>query len=140
MRNRTVTTVISAPRDDVFEYLSNIDNLPDWATEFARELRWEGGEALIRNGLGEFVFRIAADPKTGVIDMFAGPTPDELALFPTRVVGLPAGDTAFTFTMFQAPGMPDELFDFQHASLVRECENIRARLGSSGSGIDSTRG
>ena len=55
MRNRTVTTVISAPRDDVFEYLSNIDNLPDWATEFARELRWEGGEALIRNGLGEFV-------------------------------------------------------------------------------------
>ena len=43
----------------------------------------------MRNGLGEFVFRIEADPRTGVIDMFAGPQPDGLALFPTRVVALP---------------------------------------------------
>ncbi|MBA3374501.1 MAG: SRPBCC family protein, partial [Actinobacteria bacterium] len=119
MRSKTVTTVVSAPRDQVFEYLSNIDNLPDWATEFARELRWEEGEAVIRNGLGEFVFRIAADSRTGVIDMMAGPTPDELSLFPARVIGMPGGETAFTFTMFQGPGMPDALFDAQHASLVR---------------------
>jgi len=140
MRSKTVTAVLSAPRESVFEYLSNIDNLPDWATEFARELRWEGGEAFIRNGLGEFVFRIAADLETGVIDMLAGPTSDELALFPTRVVGLPGGDTAFMFTMFQRPGMPDELFDSQHASLVREFENIRARFGGSGSPIGSPGG
>ena len=80
------------------------------------------------NGLGEFVFRIAADPNTGVIDILSGPSADELALFPTRVVALPGGRSAFTFTMFQAPEMPDALFESQHSSLVREFDNIRARF------------
>jgi hypothetical protein len=30
--------------------------------------------------------------------------------------------------MFQAPDMPDELFESQHASLKREFENIEAIL------------
>ena len=128
MRSETVTAVLDAPRDEVFDYFSQIENLPDWATEFARELTSKDGEAVVVNGLGEFVFRIAADSDTGVIDMLSGPTADDLALFPTRVVGLPGGRSAFSFTMFQAPEMPDELFESQHASLVREFDNIRARF------------
>lgn len=128
MRSETVTTVLDAPADDVYDYLSRIENLPQWANEFARELTWQEGEAVVRNGLGEFVFRMNADPETRVIDMFAGPSSDELALFPTRVVELSRDTSAFSFTMFQAPGMPDELFDSQHASLRREFENIRARF------------
>jgi hypothetical protein len=125
MTSRTVTEVLDAPKEEVFAFLSQIDNLPRWATEFARELRYEDGKAKVVNGLGEFSIRIAADAATGVIDMYAGPTEDELALFPTRVVALPGGTSAFTFTMFQAPGMPDELFESQYESLLREFENIR---------------
>jgi uncharacterized protein YndB with AHSA1/START domain len=128
VRSETVTTVLDAPANDVYEYLSNVENLPEWANEFARELKWRDGEAIVSNGLGEFVFRIEADPETGVIDMLAGPTPDEFALFPTRVVELTEEKTAFSFTMFQPPGMPNELFESQHASLQREFENIRARF------------
>jgi hypothetical protein len=125
MQTRTVTTVLEAPRDEVFGYLSKVENLPEWATEFARELKYENGHAKVVNGLGEFYFTIDADPDTGVIDMYAGPSPDELALFPTRVVEL-AGDTsAYSFTMFQQPGMPDELFESQYASLLKEFDNIR---------------
>jgi hypothetical protein len=125
MQARTVTTVLEAPRDEVFGYLSEIENLPRWATEFARELHYENGWAKVVNGLGEFYFTIDADPDTGVIDMYAGPAPDELALFPTRVVALPGGATAYSFTMFQQPGMPDELFDSQYSSLLKEFDNIR---------------
>src|SRR3712207_5820005 len=101
MTSKTVTAVLEAPKEEVFDYLSRIDNLPDWATEFARELRYEDGRAKVVNGLGEFVFDIDADARTGVIDMYAGPSEDELALFPTRVVGLPDRRSAYTFTMFQ---------------------------------------
>jgi hypothetical protein len=117
--------VLEAPRDEVFGYLSEVENLPKWATEFARELRYEDGWAKVVNGLGEFYFTIDADPDTGVIDMYAGPSPDELALFPTRVVELAGGRSAYSFTMFQQPGMPDELFDSQYTSLLKEFENIR---------------
>ena len=125
MTSRTVTTVLDAPKDEVFSYLSRIENLPRWASEFARELKYEDGKAKVVNGLGEFYFSIDADEETGVIDMYAGLAEDELGVFPTRVVELPGGASAYSFTMFQAPGMPDELFESQYRSLLREFEDIR---------------
>jgi hypothetical protein len=125
MQNRTVTAVLEAPKDQVFRYLSQIENLPRWATEFARELKYDDGKAKVVNGLGEFYVSIEADSDTGVIDMYAGPTEEELSLFPTRVVELPDGRSAYSFTMLQAPGMPDELFESQYQSLLREFDNIR---------------
>jgi hypothetical protein len=130
MINRTVTAVLEAPKEVVFDYLSKVENLPDWATEFAQELRYKDGKAKVINGLGEFFVRIDADPNTGVIDMYAGPTEDELALFPTRVVPLGADQSAYSFTMFKATQMPDALFESQYESLRREFDNIRGRFAA----------
>ena len=128
MINRTVTAVLDAPKDVVFDYLSRPENLPEWATEFAQELKQVNGKTKVVNGLGEFYFAIDADRKSGVIDMYAGPTEGELALFPTRVVPLGEDRSAYSFTMFKAPGMPDELFESQYESLRREFDNIRGRF------------
>jgi hypothetical protein len=130
MINRTVTAVLDAPREAVFNYLSQIENLPDWASEFARELKYESGKAKVVNGLGEFFFRIESDRDTGVIDMYAGPTETELALFPTRVITLGPERSAYSFTMFKAPDMSDELFEAQYESLHREFDNIRRRFAA----------
>src|SRR5437762_13710086 len=116
MRHHTVTATLAAPRDEVFAYLADIEKLPEWATEFAGELKLVDGRHKVVNGLGEFFFEIRADEETGVIDMYAGPSDEELALFPARVVALGQERTAFVFTMFQPPGQPDELFEAQHAS------------------------
>src|SRR5262245_59112483 len=134
MISRTVTAVLDTPRREVFAFLSKIDNLPLWATDFARELKYEGGKAKVVNGLGEFYFTIDADAATGVIDMYAGPSDDEMALFPTRVVALGPARSAYSFTMFKAPGMPDELFESQYESLRREFDNIRARFAAAHAG------
>ena len=123
-----MTAVLPAPVDEVFDYLADVENLPDWATEFARQLVRDGDDYKVRNGLGEFFFTIRADRDTGVIDMYAGPTKDEMAVFPTRAVALPDRRTVYSFTMFQGPGMPDELFEAQHASLQREFANIERRF------------
>jgi hypothetical protein len=128
VRSETVTAVLRAPAREVFDFLADVENLPEWATEFARRLEREGDDYKVVNGLGEFYFDVRADPATGVIDMFAGPSKDQMALFPTRVVALPDGSSAFTFTMFQAPDMPDELFESQHASLQRELAGVERRF------------
>ena len=124
MNHHTITATFDAPHDEVFAYLADIERLPEWATEFARELRLVDGHYKVVNGLGEFFFEIHADAGTGVIDMLAGPDHESLLCFPTRVVATPAGGSAFTFTMFQAPRQPDEQFEHQHASLLREVENL----------------
>jgi hypothetical protein len=121
--------VLDVPPAQVFDYMADIEHLPEWATEFARELYREGGDYKVRNGLGEFFFTIRADRASGVIDMYAGPEKDAMAVFPTRVVELPGGSSAYSFTMFQGPGMPDALFEAQHASLQRELANLERILG-----------
>ena len=131
MRSETVTTIVSAPRSAVFEYMSDIEKLPEWATEFARELKRDGADYKVVNGLGELYFDIRADPRTGVIDMFAGPTKDQMAVFPTRAIALPDGRTAYSFTMFQGPDMPDELFEAQYRSLRRELANVESAFPGS---------
>jgi len=128
MESRTVTAVLDVPARRVFTYLAEIENLPRWANEFARELKLVDGRYKVVNGLGEFFFEIRADAETGVIDMLAGPAPDELAIFPTRVVDLGDGRSAFTFTMFHWPGQPEDLFDAQHRSLLREFANIEREV------------
>jgi hypothetical protein len=134
MISRTVTAVLDTPKEAVFAYLSRIENLPDWATDFARELKYEGDTPKVVNGLGEFYVAISSDSETGVIDMYAGPTEDALALFPTRVVSLGDDRSAYSFTMFKDPETPDELFESQYESLRREFENIRARFAAGGTG------
>jgi hypothetical protein len=128
MISRTVTAVLDAPSTEVFAFISRVENLPVWATDFARELKYENGKPMVVNGLGEFYFRIDANGDTGVIDMFAGPDETQMAIFPTRVVRLAPDRCAYTFTMFKAPETDDELFEAQHRSLEREFENIRARF------------
>jgi hypothetical protein len=129
MNHHTLTTTFTAPRDEVFDYLADIERLPEWATEFAREVKLVDGRYKVVNGLGEFFFEIRAERDSGVIDMLAGPSEDSLALFPARVVPLADGGSAFTFTMFQAPDQPEEQFEGQFASLRREFGNLERRFG-----------
>ena len=47
-----VTAVLDAPEREVFDYMADIQNLPEWATEFARELRPEGDDYKASKGSG----------------------------------------------------------------------------------------
>lgn len=128
MTARTVTTLLDAPKQDVFSFLAEVENLPRWATEFIQDVRKEAGDTRVVTPLGELYFEIRADEATGVIDMLAGPVREELGLFPTRVVELPGGKSVYSFTMIQAPDQPDEVFESQYESLLRELENLRAEF------------
>ena len=75
MRSKTVTITVPAPSGEVFRYLADIENLPDRATEFARELKHVDGRHKVVNNRGEFFSEIHAHADTGIIDMYAGPAP-----------------------------------------------------------------
>jgi hypothetical protein len=119
-------------KEKVFGYLSDIHNLPRWATEFCQELKLVSGKYKVVTcpavGGHEVFFRIQTHRPTGVIDMLAGPTEDNLALFPVRVVKLADESSAVLFTLFQDPGTSDEQFDRQVESLRKEFEILENRL------------
>jgi hypothetical protein len=132
MLTNTVVAILPTPKDKVFSYLSDINNLPRWATEFCQSLSVERGKHKVHTCTGQdLFFKIDANPVTGTIDMYAGPTEEQMGLFPTRVVPLPNGHSAYIFTMFQGPGMSQESFDKQAESLRREFDNIQKHFGAS---------
>jgi hypothetical protein len=110
MEIRTASLVAGAPAERLFAYLSQVAHLPQWATDFCRELKVVDGKHKVVSPMGELFFRIEADERSGVIDMFAGPSEDQLAIFPARVVALPGGSSAFIMSIFCWQGMTEREF------------------------------
>ena len=126
MNSSTHTFALKAPKERVFEFLSRIENLPRWATLFCKELKClEDGRYSVVTPKGAILFRIEADPKSGVIDMFGGSSDEQLAYWPARVVKRGAG-SLFIFTAFQYPGVNDAEFSAQCEGLQREFPHIAA--------------
>jgi hypothetical protein len=129
MNTSTHTFALQAPKQRVFEFLSRVENLPRWATLFCRELKvLDDGRYKVVTPAGEIFFRIEADPKSGVIDMYGGPTEEQQAYWPARVVERGTG-SLFIFTAFQYPGVSDAEFAAQCAGLEREFPRIAAQTG-----------
>ena len=129
MKTNTHTLPLSASKAKAFAFLADIENLPKWATMFCKELKKDaqGKHKVVTPG-GEIFFRIAADEKTGTIDMFGGPTEDQMAYWPARLVERPGAGSLFIFTSMQYPGMTDEVFAMQCESLKQEFAHVIERV------------
>ncbi|MBD3774165.1 MAG: hypothetical protein IE921_11370 [Rhodobacteraceae bacterium] len=129
MKTSTHTLALQAPKAEAFAFLSNIENLPKWATMFCQGLRIdEQGRHLVTTPGGEIFFKIVADEQSGVVDMFGGPAEDQIAYWPARVVERPGHGCLFMLTAMQYPGMPDEVFAAQCDGLEEEFEHIAAHV------------
>lgn len=128
MNTKTHTTTFKAPQKEVYAFLSEVENLPVWATAFCRGLRKEGRDYKVETPNGEIFFRIDSNAATGVVDMTSGPARDQMMTWPVRVAALPDGSSHLTFTAIQPPDTPDEVFAGMCAALEAEFDNIRAAV------------
>lgn len=121
MRTSTHSLSLTASKERAFAFLSDIENLPKWATLFCRGLKRDaGGRYKVVTPQGEIFFRIEADARTGVVDMYGGPSEDRMAYWPARVVERPGHGSLFIFTAMQYPGVSDDAFAEQCAGLEQE--------------------
>src|SRR3954468_16180699 len=110
MKNRTLSISVPAARDEVFAFLSQIENLPVWAPAFCTGLRRQEGYWKGETPAGEVYFAIAADAPTGVIDLLMGTHPDQMNVIPFRVLAQPHG-AAVVGTFFQPVDWADETYE-----------------------------
>lgn len=126
MHSETVTVVIPAPKTAVFNYMSDLSNMPEWATGFCQEMKQENGAFKAMTPMGEMIVRVSTNQETGVIDLYASPEGKSDFPLATRVLSLPDGQTAYTATFFQEPDVPDEMYQQQLGSFREEMDNIRS--------------
>jgi hypothetical protein len=129
MKTHTASIALQSPPAQAFEFLSDARKLPVWAIGFAKAIEPAAGDSwLVTLASGERMpLRIHSDPATGVIDYISAPAPGVEIPAHTRVLAHDTG-SVYTFTMHQAPGMPDETFDAQVAELARELSVLKAHL------------
>lgn len=129
MKTHTASIALQSAPAQTFEFLADATKLPVWAIGFAKAIEPADGDRwLVTLASGERMpLRIERDPATGVIDFVSIPAPGVEVPAHTRVVAHGEG-SVYTFTMHQAPEMPDEVFDAQVAALERELTVLKAHL------------
>ena len=117
--------MVNVPRDTVFAFLSNTENLPKWSTKFVKKIISVDGKYKAITPIGEVFIRLDIVEKTGLIDIYAGPTEDNMTPAYLRIISLPDESTAIMFTFFQYASTSDTIWKIFCEWIKIEVENIR---------------
>lgn len=115
----TQTVTLPVSFEEAFAFLAEPENLPRWAVGFARGIRREGDDWIVQTAQGEMPIRVVADAVRGTIDFQMRVAPELEAVAYSRVVPNDSG-AEYAFTQIQPPGMTDEVFAAQRATLAEE--------------------
>jgi hypothetical protein len=121
----TETCVVNVPIDKVFAFLSNIENISKWSTKFVKKLILVDGKHKALTPIGEVFIRLDTNQKAGLIDIYAGPTEDNMTPAYMRIISLPNYYTAVMFTFFQYDSTPDTIWQIFCEWIKVEVENIK---------------
>lgn len=129
MNIHTLTIVVPASRDTVFNFLADIENLPKWAGGYYERLTLERGRWCSLTADGEQVVDMKTSAGTGVIDLRAGPLPESMTLMPIRVLSLSVGSTLASFTFIEAAAATPDFFQRRSQILQAAVKKLPARFG-----------
>jgi hypothetical protein len=106
---RHISVSINRPADEVYEFASNTENLPQWATGLGGSIKKVKGEWTADTPMGKAKIRFAEKNQFGILDHDVILESGVAFHNPMRV--LPNGQSSeVIFTLFRQPGMSDEKF------------------------------
>ena len=125
MKVHTKTAHFDVAPEKLFDFISNVENLPKWATSYVLELKKVGSDYKIITPAGEMFEILETNKELGTIDMHCGPTKDQLWCWPARVMSDNMGGSILAFTCVKMPDQDDNEFHAQICELDKEFENIK---------------
>ena len=125
MNSITETCVVSVSNDEVFKFLSNIENLPKWSTKFVQKLIISGGKYKAVTPIGEVFLKFDINNEAGQVDIYAGPTEQQMRPAYLRVIPFSEKSTGVMFTFFQWPDTDDQTWKIFCDWIKIEVENIK---------------
>lgn len=125
MNSITETCVVNASKNKVFEFLSNIENLPKWSTKFVKKIILTDGKYKAVTPIGEVFIRLDTNEKAGLIDIYAGQTEDKMTPAYLRIISLQDNSTAIMFTFFQYASTSNTMWKIFCQWIKIEVQNIQ---------------
>ncbi|WP_175116547.1 SRPBCC family protein [Plantibacter sp. MCCC 1A11337] len=127
MRSRHVSRVIHASPDTVYEYASDVDNLPQWAAGLAQaEVVREGDALFVESPMGRVEVRFVESNRFGVLDHDVTLPSGTVVTNPVRVLAHPEGaEVVFTVRQIE---LDDAAFARDLATVEADLERLDRRL------------
>jgi hypothetical protein len=127
-RSDTQAISINALPDEVFAFVADPHNLPQWAVGFCRSIRRdENNRWLVTTPSAEIPISFDCRAEARTIDFYFTPAPGLEAAAFSRVMPNGAG-CEYVFTQFQVDGMSGDAFDAQVQALVEELHVLRGLI------------
>ena len=127
MKSRTMTVSIKRGAKEVYDFVSDLANLPKWAPAFVQSIEEEDGQWVAQTPQGPVTMRIAPKNEFGILDHYVSPMPDAEIYVPMRVVDAPGGSEVI-FTLFQGPEMSDEQFTQDQEFVARDLQSLKKAM------------
>ncbi|MBF4510893.1 SRPBCC family protein [Plantibacter sp. VKM Ac-2885] len=123
MRSRHVSRVISASPEAVYEYASDVDNLPRWAAGLAQaEVVREGDSLFVESPMGRVEVRFVERNHLGVLDHDVTLPSGTVVTNPVRVLAHPEGaEVVFTVRQIE---LDDDAFARDVAMVEADLERL----------------
>lgn len=128
MNIRTIALSVAAPRDTVFNFLADIENLPKWAGAWCERLTLERGRWWALTSEGDQVVDMETSAGTGVIDLRAGPSPERLTPLLIRVVALSPRRTLVSLIVIESPDQPEADYARRHDRWLAAARGLLRRF------------
>ncbi len=124
---RTLSVSVERRPEELYGFISDPRNLPGWVGSFYRSVRESGSGWVAETPLGPARVRFVAGNDFGVLDHYVTLPSGQEIFNPMRVV--PNGDgSEVIFTLFRLPGMSDDGYAEDLASVERDLEKLKAVL------------
>ena len=125
--SRTLSVTIACPPRKVYEFVSNPENLPQWAAGLGKSVRKSGTGWVIETPQGPAQIRFAEKNDFGVLDHYVKLASGVEVYVPMRVVPNGSGSEVI-FTLFKTPGMSDKQFAEDAEMVERDLKALKSIL------------
>jgi uncharacterized protein YndB with AHSA1/START domain len=128
--SRHLSVHLDRPAAEVYDYVSQPANLPEWAAGLGSSIELIDGEWIAESPLGRVVVAMCEPNRHGVVDHWVTLATGERFYNPMRVIA--DGDGCeLVFTLRRQPGMSDADFERDAAAVTADLATVRRLLESS---------
>lgn len=122
-----ISVSINHPADQVYEFASNPENLPKWATGLGGSIKNVNDDWIAESPIGRVKVKFADKNKFGILDHDVTLPSGAIVYNPLRVFPNNEG-SELIFKLYQRPGISDQMFAEDTEAVTRDLKNLKAML------------
>jgi hypothetical protein len=126
-KSKTMSTSIKSDHKTVYDFVSNLENLPRWASSTFPSIKEVKGEWVVDSPNGRNKVMITEKNNFGILDHYVKLTSGVEVYVPMRVIKNGDGSEVL-LTVFQAPEMTDDGYAKDLQTVEKDLNHLRTLI------------